>query len=77
MLALAVGLCGCQSAGRAPRPAASALHSEGDAMSADQAGNMAAEDADALRLPQAKRQPSRRPPELERRRAVDQPRIRP
>lgn len=82
---LVAGVCGfaaggCRAVGEArgphadqstPRPAA------GDLFSGDSSASMASEDADALRLAPGKQEPSRRPEPPRRRRAVDQPRIRP
>lgn len=48
-----------------------------DVSSPDQAAGMAGEDAEALKLKPGERPPSRRPPDAARRRAVDQPRVRP
>lgn len=78
LLALAA-LAGCRSA--SPRAEAEEdvtyAPPPGDAAAVDQAGSMAVEDANALRLERREPPPSRRPPEPTRRRAVDQPRIRP
>jgi hypothetical protein len=78
--ALAVAVGGCRAAGDARgshgdqstlRPGAD------DLFSGDSSASMASEDADALRLAPGKQAPSRRPEPPRRRRAVDQPRIRP
>lgn len=74
-LACATAAPGCRSAEPAAEPEASRVEAA-DPMTDEPGAAMATDDVERVRLKQ-RRAPSTRPPELERRSAYDQPRVRP